>query len=209
MQYQNVIIEKLSQKYPNPQTPLIHKNLYELMIAVILSAQMTDKRLNTITPNLFKKYPNIKSLSKAEVSDVEQLISGVNYYKTKARHIIEVAQIINTDYKGKIPNTMKALVELPGIGRKSANVILNEGMNISEGIVVDTHVIRVSNRLGFTKEKNPLKIEQDLMKIIPKEYWKEISLWFIFHGRETCTARNPKCEECIIKNYCNYYKKLK
>ena len=184
MQHLRNIIQKLSQKYPNPQTPLIHKNLYELMIAVILSAQMTDKRLNTITPNLFRKYPDLKSLSKAKLSDVEQLLSGVNYYKTKTRHIIEVARIISIDYKGKIPNTMKALVELPGIGRKTANVILNEGMNISEGIVVDTHVIRVSNRLGFTKEKNPLKIEQNLMKIIPKEYWKEISLWLIFHGRK-------------------------
>lgn len=200
----NLIIQKLSKKYPNPQTPLLHRNSYELLIAVILSAQMTDKRLNIITPSLFERYPTFKSLANAELEEVQKIISGVNYYKTKSKNIIEVAKVIIQKYDGRIPQTIEELVTMPGIGRKTANVILNEGLDISEGIVVDTHVNRVSNRLGLTKEKNPLKIEQDLMKISPKEYWREISLWLIFHGRETCKARNPKCNDCEISNYCFY-----
>jgi len=203
------IIEILAKKYPNPQTPLLHRNSYELLIAVILSAQMTDKRLNTITPLLFEKYPTFSSLANANIEDVQKIISGVNYYKTKSQHIIEVSKTINLKYDDKIPETLDKLIAMPGIGRKTANVILNEGLNISEGIVVDTHVIRVSQRLGFTNNKTAQKIEIDLMKIIPKQYWRNISLWMIFHGRETCVARKPKCDECKIKDYCNYYSSLK
>lgn len=202
------IIEKLSKKYPNPQTPLIHKNIYELTVAVILSAQMTDSRLNNIIPTLFKKYPTFEALSKAKQTEVEKTLSGVNYYKTKTKHIIKTAKMVVENKDGEIPTEINELIKLPGIGRKSANVILNEGLNISQGIVVDTHVIRVSNRLGLTNKKDPVKIEQDLIKKIPKNYWREISLWFIFHGRETCIARNPQCNNCIINNYCKYFVNL-
>lgn len=198
------IIKILSQLYPNPKTPLIHKNLYELFVAVLLSPQMTDARLNTITPQLFKKYPGISKLATANIHDLESIIRQINYYRTKAKHLVEATKIIKQKYNSQIPDTMTKLIALPGIGRKCANVLMSEGFHNPQGIVVDTHVIRLSNRLGLTTLKDPYKIEQDLKKIIPQRYWREFSLWLIYHGRQVCTARNPKCDICKLQKLCLY-----
>ncbi len=197
-----IIIKKLSKIYPNPQTPLYHKNVFELFVAVVLSAQMQDTRLNKILPKLFEKFPNAKSFANAKLNDLEDALKGVNYYKTKAKHLKQACNIIESKFNGKVPNTLEGLLSLPGVGKKSANVILNEGYNITSGIVVDTHVKRLAQRLGLTKHTDPKKIEQDLKKIVPKKYWRDFSLWLIFYGREVCTAKNPKCNKCVIKEVC-------
>ncbi|MBN1374505.1 endonuclease III [Candidatus Dojkabacteria bacterium] len=196
------IIQVLSQKYPNPQIPLIHSNIFELLVAVLLSAQMQDLRLNKVLPTLFKRYPDAKSLASADRDELENIIRSVNYYKTKSSHLIATGKILFEKHKGKVPSTMNELLTLPGIGRKSANVILNEGFYKPVGIVVDTHVIRVSNRLDLSNAHSAEKVEKDLVKIVPKMYWREFSLWLIFHGRNTCFARKPLCKKCEFKDWC-------
>lgn len=188
----------LKEDYPIVVTPLSHKNVFELMIAVILSAQTLDATVNKITLNFFKKFPDLFSLSKASFEEIDFLIKSVNYHKTKASNLVKLSSILVKNYRAKIPSKMDELIKLPGIGRKTANVIINEWFVKKErmepeGFVVDTHVKRVSLRLGLTKNTNPLKIEQDLMKIFPKNEWADMSLRLIFHGRYRCTAKNPKC----------------
>ncbi len=196
------IIKTLSKIYPNPQTPLYHNNIFELFVAVVLSAQMQDARLNKILPEFFKKYPDPQSIANADISKLEQALKSVNYYKTKAKHLKQACQIIIKEFDGKVPNNLKDLMSLPGVGKKTANVILNEGFDIPSGIVVDTHVKRVAFRLGLTKNTEPKKVEEDLKKLVPQKYWRDFSLWLIFHGREVCTAKNPKCDKCPLKEIC-------
>lgn len=202
-----IIIERLRKLYPDPQTPLYHNNIFELLVAVILSAQMQDARLNKILPNLFKKYPEAKSMANAKIEELEKALKSVNYYKTKARRLRQMAQILIDKYKGKVPNTLKDLTTLPGVGKKTANVILNEGFNKSSGIVVDTHVKRLAKRLGLTNHTDPLKIEEDLKEITPKKYWRNLALWLIFYGREVCTAKKPKCDKCVLRDICEFVPK--
>jgi len=194
----------LKQEHPNPKTELTHKNEYQLAVSVVLSAQTTDKKVNEVTPKLFQKYKSWEELANANLSDVTNLIHGVNFHKGKAERLIKAGKFITSEFHGKLPRTISELIKIPGVARKSANVIMQELWDIAEGIVVDTHVMRVSQRVGLTKEKDPKKIEIDLMKIIPKKYWRNFSGAMVLHGRYICVARKPKCEECVLNYYCDW-----
>ncbi len=192
----------LEKNYPNPKTELVHANEYELAVSVMLSAQTTDKKVNQVTPALFKKHPTWQALSNAEVSDVANFIKQVNFYKGKAERLVKAAQKIVAEFGGELPRPMESLMTIPGIARKSANVIMQQAWGIAEGIVVDTHVIRVSNKLGLTTHKDPAKIEKDLMNIFPRKYWRNISSALVLHGRYICIARKPNCEGCCLNKIC-------
>lgn len=192
----------LKKAYPEPKTELVHANEYQLAVAVMLSAQTTDKKVNQVTPELFKRYPNWEALANANVSEVGQLIRQVNFYKGKAERLVKAGQVVTAEFGGTLPKTIEELTKIPGIARKSANVIMRELWGIAEGIVVDTHVSRVSNRLGLTKENDPKKIEKDLMKSISKKYWRNFSGSAVLHGRYVCIARKPKCQDCVLNDIC-------
>ncbi len=192
----------LKTEHPNPKTELVHTNEYELCVSVMLSAQTTDKKVNQVTPALFKKYPNWKSLASASQDDVAPLIRQVNFHKGKAERLVRAAQVVLTEFGGKLPKTIPDLIKIPGVARKSANVITQELWDIAEGIVVDTHISRVSNRLGLTTNSDPVKIEKDLMAQIPKKYWRNFSGAAVLHGRYICVARKPKCGECPLNKIC-------
>jgi len=196
------IAQRLKKEHPNPVTELHHANEYQLAVAVMLSAQTTDKKVNQITTLLFKKYPDWKSLSMANLEDLQSTIHGVNFHLGKAERLIKAGTLVTEKFKGILPHDMNSLMEVPGIARKSANVIMQELWNIAEGIVVDTHVSRVSNKLGLTAETDPKKIEKDLMELIPKEYWRNFSGACVLHGRYVCVARKPKCLNCILRDIC-------
>ena len=199
------IVNTLIKTYPDLKSALFFKNPYECLICVMLSAQCTDKKVNEVAPSLFKKYPSFVSLSKARISDVEKIIRQVNYYKTKATHIVETAKKITKDFKNKIPTDFKDLTSLPGVGQKTANVVLTE-LNIQNTFPVDTHVFRLAHRLNFSNKKTPKEVEEDLKKKISPIYWKKMHHQLIWFGRRTCKAQNPLCTECIIKKYCNFAK---
>ncbi len=200
------MIEILKKTYPDATCSLDFKTPFEIVIAVMLSAQCTDERVNKTTPELFKKYPTIEDFANCDINELEEIIHPCGFYKNKAKNAKACAQKILSDFNGIVPKTMEELTSLPGVGRKSANVILLEAFGIANGIAVDTHAKRISNKIGLSKEKEPTKIEQDLLKIFPKEYLKDVNHLFVWHGRNTCTARNPKCENCTIKKYCKTYK---
>lgn len=196
-------IAKIFQKnHPEPKTELTHKNEYELAVSVMLSAQTTDKKVNQITPNLFAKYPNWENLANADVSEVQTLIRAVNFYVGKGERLVSAARFVLTNFNGALPKTISELTKIPGIARKSANVIMQELWGIAEGIVVDTHVTRVSQRLGLTKNSDPVKIEKDLMELLPKDSWRNFSGAAVLHGRYICIARKPKCGECPLNTIC-------
>lgn len=201
------IIESLKNTYPDATCSLDFKTPFELGIAVMLSAQCTDERVNKITPLLFEKYKNPEDYINMSLEEIEEIIKPCGFYKNKAKNVLGYAKMIVEEYNGKMPETMEELVKLPGIGRKSANVISLEAFNNPEGIAVDTHAKRIANRIGLSKEKEPLKIEQDLIKIIPKKYFKDVNHLLVWHGRNICNARNPQCEKCPIKKYCEFYMK--
>lgn len=203
------IAKKLKETYPNPKTELLYSNEMELLIAVMLSAQTTDKKVNQITPNIFNKYKSWEDFAKADLKTLQQEIRGVNFHLGKAKRIIKAAKFIIENFNGKIPRDINELVKIPGIARKSANVILQELWDIAQGIVVDTHVARVSNRLGLTSYKDAVKIEKDLMSIIPEDYWRNFSGALVLHGRYICTARKPKCHECVLQTLCPSAYKVK
>jgi endonuclease-3 len=196
------ILHRLNLEYPDAHCELNHKNAFELLIATILSAQCTDVRVNMVTPHLFKKFPNPEKLSKASQADVEEIIKSTGFFKSKAQNIILTSKILVEKYNSTIPQTMDELTSLAGVGRKTANVVLGNAFNINYGIVVDTHVKRITKLLGLTKNTDPEKVEQDLMKLIPQESWTLISHLFIFLGRRTCKARNPDCPKCILSDLC-------
>ena len=188
--------------YPDAHTELDFRTPLELLIATILSAQSTDKRVNVVTPALFKKYRTAKDYASAPPGELENAIKSTGFFNSKARSIRGAMSAIAEKFGGKVPNSMEKLRELPGVGRKTANVVLGNAFGISEGIVVDTHVIRLSQRLGLTKHKDPEKIEQDLMKLVPKEQWTNWSHWLIWHGRRRCFARKPDCANCEVFKLC-------
>ena len=196
------IIKKLKETYPDAKCSLDFKTPFELMIAVMLSAQCTDERVNLTTPALFAKYSTPEQMAIAPLEELEELIHPCGFYKNKAKNMKLASQKILTDFGGKVPETMEELITIPGVGRKSANVIMLEAFGNPQGIAVDTHAKRLSNRIGLSKQSEPEKIEQDLLKQIPEQYYKDVNHILIWHGRNTCTARNPKCEECSIRNYC-------
>lgn len=201
------MVEILKETYPDATCSLDFKTPFELVIAVMLSAQCTDERVNKTTPYLFEKYPTIESFANCDINELEEIIHPCGFYKNKAKNAKACAQKLLSDFDGIVPQTMEELITLPGVGRKSANVILLEVFGIANGIAVDTHAKRISNKIGLSSKKEPEKIEQDLLKIFPKEYLKDINHLFVWHGRNTCVARNPKCEECTIKQFCKTYLK--
>lgn len=198
------LIIKLNECYDGEKGSLNYTSPFELLVAVMLSAQCTDARVNIVTKDLFKVANTPNKFAKMDVKDIEKLISSISFYKNKAKHIKECSIQIIEKYNGKVPQTMEELTTLSGIGRKSANVIMLEAFNDCQGIAVDTHALRLSNRLGLSKESDPLKVEQDLLRKIPKKYWRLMNHLLVYHGRAICTARNPKCEECTIKKYCKF-----
>jgi endonuclease-3 len=195
-------IRKILQKiYPEAKTQLLHHNPFELLVATILSAQCTDKQVNQVTPVLFKRFKTPAEFARAPLTAIEQLIRPTGFFHNKAKNIKNCAKVLLDKHNGKIPQTLEALVKLPGVGRKTANVVLGAAFGIP-GIVVDTHVARISNRLGLTANKNPVKIERDLMDLIPRRAWNDFCLRLIFFGRSTCTARRPKCPSCPVGKLC-------
>jgi endonuclease III len=188
--------------YPDAHTELNFKNPLELLIATILSAQCTDKRVNMVTPLLFKKYRSAKDYADAPQAELENAIKSTGFFRNKTKSIRAATSTIASKFGGKVPDSMEQLRELPGVGRKTANVVLGNAFGKNEGIVVDTHVIRLSQRLGLTKQKDPEKIERDLMKLVPRECWAVWSHWLIWHGRRRCYARKPDCANCEVFRLC-------
>lgn len=201
------IIEDLIKMYPDAKCSLDFNTPFQMLFAVVLSAQCTDERVNKVTAPIFEKYKTAEDIAKIDINELEELIHSCGFYKTKAKNLKKTAQIISEEYNGKVPESIDELIKLPGVGRKCANVIMLEAFNKPQGIAVDTHCKRVSVRLGFSKEKEPEKIEKDLLKIIPFEYYKDVNHLFIWHGRNICTSQNPKCDKCKLKKYCEYTNK--
>ena len=196
------IYPQLASEYPDANCALNHKNALQLLIATILSAQCTDERVNIVTKDLFKKYKNVKAFADADLEELEQDVRSTGFYRNKAKSIKNAAISIIKNYKGKVPDKMDELLTLPGVARKTANVVLGNIFGINDGVVVDTHVKRLSGRMGFTKQTDPNKIEQDLMQLIPQEEWTVFSHRMISHGRKVCNARSPKCSDCFLENDC-------
>jgi endonuclease-3 len=197
-----LIFERLCAAYPDARCALDHRNAFELIVATILSAQCTDVRVNMVTPTLFAKYPDAFALSRANQEDVEEIIKSTGFFRNKAKSLIGMAQALVAAHNGKVPRTMDELRVLPGVGRKTANVVLGNAFNINEGVTVDTHVTRLSLLLGLTRHDDPLKIEQDLMHLFPRNDWALLSHLLIFHGRQVCVARRPRCGECVVADLC-------
>jgi endonuclease III len=196
------IYRKLHRQYPRAECALHHRSAWELLVATILSAQCTDDRVNMVTPGLLARYPDARAMSRAEQADVEQLIRSTGFFRSKASSLIATAQTVVERFGGEVPRTMEDLLELRGVARKTANVVLGNAFGINEGIPVDTHVTRVSFRLGLTRQTDPKKIEQDLMTLYARKDWAMISHLLIWHGRRTCDARKPDCEHCVVNNEC-------
>ena len=196
----------LKKAYPGTKTSLRYDTPLDLLVATILSAQCTDKMVNKITPHLFKKYKNAKALAKADIRALRSDIRSIGLYKTKAGNIRNMARRLVGEYSGMVPDSIEELVTLPGVGRKTANIVLSNAFNKHQGVAVDTHVKRISKRLGLTASDQPVKIERDLMKVLPKRDWGRFNHLLVVHGRAVCRARNPLHSECIIKKYCNWYK---
>lgn len=199
------VLRTLEELYPDAKCALHHTNPFELLIATILSAQCTDKRVNEITPRLFLKFPTPLALAQADVAEVETLIMECGLFKTKAKNIIGTSQRLVEEYQSIVPNQMEQLISLPGVGRKTANVVLSNAFGVP-AIAVDTHVQRVSNRLGLAQSEHVLETEQQLMKRIPMDRWSDAHHWLIYHGRQVCMARSPKCEICTLAPFCRYFK---
>lgn len=199
----NEILDALKAEYPDACCALVHMDIYQLLIAVVLSAQTTDKSVNKISEALFEKYPSPAALAAANQDDVIDIIKTIGMYKTKSRNIIALAKSLMENYGGEIPEDYDELIKLPGVGRKTANVVLSVGFG-HQRIAVDTHVFRLANRIGLVNEKDVLKTELSLMKVLPEERWTEAHHSLIFHGRNCCIARNPKCNECAVKDLCKY-----
>jgi len=198
----NAVFDLLESEYPEAKTALDHANPFELAVATILSAQCTDERVNLVTPELFRRFPDAEALANAPQEELEEIVHSTGFFRNKARNLIGMAEAVTREYGGELPRSLEALTRLPGIGRKTANVILGNAFGIDEGVVVDTHVKRLSGRLGFTRETAPEKVEEDLMKLFPRERWTPLSHLLIFHGRAACVARKPRCRECVVAHLC-------
>ncbi len=200
------IIDRLRKAYPSAHCALIHTNAFELLIATILSAQCTDERVNIVTATLFRKYRGPLDFADVPQEELERDIHSTGFFRNKARNIRAASRRILDEFGGEVPQTMGEILTLAGVARKTANVVLGNAFGIESGVVVDTHVSRLSQRLGLTKEKTPEKIELDLQALVPKKYWVMFSHWLIFHGRQICQARKPKCTECVLADICPSYK---
>jgi endonuclease-3 len=198
------ILDILEKTHPEARCALTHEDPFELAVATILSAQCTDERVNKVTPALYARYPTAKALAGAEPVELEALIRSTGFYRAKARNLVNFAKALVANHGGEVPRKMEELVVLPGIGRKTANVVLGHAFGIEEGIAVDTHVLRLSNRLGLAKGDDPVKVEKQLMAIIPKERWTQTTDVLIFHGRKICDARRPRCGACPVFSLCRF-----
>jgi endonuclease-3 len=196
------ILTRLRAAYPDARCALDYRDAYELLAATILSAQCTDVRVNLVTPVLFARYPTPAALARAKAEEVEEIIKPTGFFRNKTRSLIGMAQALVADHGGQVPDAMEQLRLLPGVGRKTANVVLGNAFGINEGVTVDTHVIRLSRRLGLTRHDDPARIEQDLMSLFPQEQWGLLSHLLIFHGRQVCIARRPRCAECVLSDLC-------
>lgn len=201
------VFDYFAEHHPHPETELNYENPYQLLVAVILSAQCTDKRINLVTPELFKRFPNADTLSDVTPDIVFDYIRSVSYPNNKAKHLVGMAKMLKNDFGGRVPETIEELQKLPGVGRKTANVIASVIYDVP-AIAVDTHVFRVSRRIGLTLGKTPLAVEKDLVKNLPSDILAVAHHWLILHGRYICVARSPKCSICPISEYCKYYEKL-
>jgi len=193
---------RLIAAYPDAHCALDHENPYQLLVATILSAQCTDKRVNMVTPELFRHYPDATHLADAEQESLESEIKSTGFFRSKSKSLLGMARALVSGYSGKVPNTMEELTKLPGVGRKTANVVLGNAFGKNIGIVVDTHVARLANRLGLTKETDPVKIEAALMPLFPSDQWTMLSHLLIEHGRQICVARVPRCAQCVLNDIC-------
>lgn len=198
----SAVLDALATAYPEAECALIHKNAFELTVATILSAQCTDKRVNLVTPALFARYPTPEALAAAPVQEVEELVKSTNFYRNKAKNLVAMASMVVHDFEGQVPRTMADLIRLPGVARKTANVVLSVGHGLCEGIVVDTHVKRVGHRLGLSPDEDPVKVEQALMTVVPRARWMTLSHELIEHGRGVCLARAPRCPVCPLNQLC-------
>ncbi len=199
------ILDILGREFPNPRTALLFSNPFELLIATILSAQATDKLINSVTPALFRKYRDAGAYARADLKEIEEDLRRVNFFRNKARNIRNCSIKLVKDFGGRVPSTLDELITLPGVGRKTANIVLGNAFGVP-ALAVDTHVKRVSRRLGLARSDDPDEIEGELCALIPEDRWTVTTHLFILHGRKTCTARNPKCQICPVREYCDYYK---
>jgi endonuclease-3 len=196
------MLRRLLKKFPQPKTALLHENPFQLLISTILSAQCTDERVNMVTPELFKKYRSAAEFAAANRIELEQDIRSTGFYRMKAKSIIACSKVLVERHSGDVPRNMEALVRLPGVGRKTANVVLGQAFGITSGVVVDTHVHRLAQRMGFSASTTAEKVEADLMALFPRRHWVDLGSVLILHGRATCTARTPKCADCIVGDLC-------
>ncbi|WP_254565340.1 endonuclease III [Oscillatoria sp. HE19RPO] len=196
------ILIRLKRLYPEADCTLNYETPVQLLVATILSAQCTDERVNLVTPELFRRFPDAQAIASAEIEELEQLIRSTGFYRNKAKNIQGACRAIVEKHKHQVPKRMELLVELPGVARKTANVVLANAYGINQGVTVDTHVKRLSNRLGLTENSDPVKIERDLIRLLPQEDWENWSIRLIYHGRAVCTARNPACDRCELVDLC-------
>lgn len=196
------ILRRLEEEYPDACCALDHRTPLQLLVSTILSAQCTDKRVNMVTPALFERFPDAAAYAEADIAELEEMVRSTGFYRNKAKSLQGLGTALSSDYNGEVPTSMAELSSLPGVGRKTANVVLGNAFGIDEGVVVDTHVGRLSNRLGLTRQKNPEKIESDLMTLVPKDDWTLWAHLLIFHGREVCKARKPACVDCVLADLC-------
>lgn len=196
------VCQRMEEHYGGAESALDYHDPFTLLIAVMLSAQTTDAGVNRVTPELFRRWPDAEAMAGASIEEVGEVIRSIGFWRAKAAHCIETSQIIVSEYGGEVPHTMKELTALPGVGRKTANIILNKAFDTCEGIAVDTHVFRIATRLALTKAQTPLAAEQDLLDLIPKELWSPVNEQWIHFGRETCTSQNPKCGSCFLADIC-------
>jgi endonuclease-3 len=196
------IMKILDELYPDPKCELDHRSPFELLVATILSAQCTDKRVNLVTPTLFERFPDAASMAEADPRELEKIIQSTGFFRNKAKNILGAARAIAEDHDGQVPQTMEELLPLPGVARKTANVVLGTAFGKNEGVVVDTHIARLSQRLGLTRETDPVKIERDLMEKLPRDSWTRFGHQLIWHGRRVCFARKPNCAGCGLQMHC-------
>ncbi|NNF13701.1 MAG: endonuclease III [Gemmatimonadetes bacterium] len=196
------IYDLLQEEYPDAHCELDFESPFQLAVATILSAQTTDVRVNETTPELFRRYPDAEALANAQQEDVEEIVRSTGFFRNKAKNIIGFARGLMADHEGEVPRDLHALTELPGVGRKTANVVLGNAFDINEGVVVDTHVKRLSNRMRLTKEDNPVRVERDLVDLFPRERWTMLAHLLIWHGRNVCDARKPLCQKCVVSHLC-------
>lgn len=196
------IYSRLAKRYPAPEPALDWTNAWELLVATVLAAQCTDERVNKVTPALFKSWPTIKDMAAADVSDLEEAVRSTGFFRNKAKNLKNAAIRIMDVFDGTVPSTMNELISLPGVARKTANIVLSNAYGIHEGIAVDTHVKRLTYRMGLTKNTDPVRIEKDLMPLFPRETWGDVNHFLVYYGREVCNARSPRCTECKLADIC-------